>query len=160
MTILELAMGANCVQVLKKEREVRNRRYHIITENSEGDKHEYRIHGFRTITEMLDVCGIANDEMNWFNGTTIEMPERHKTLQETYPDTNGVHIFIGRNNDEEGTLNSKINIKATATICALCLIPFTNREEITADHIVAGDPTSPLQPAHKSCNSRRGNQAL
>jgi len=51
-------------------------------------------------------------------------------------------------------------IKATATVCALCQEPFTDRNEITADHIRAGDPTSPLQPAHKSCNSRRGNQPI
>lgn len=51
-------------------------------------------------------------------------------------------------------------IKATATHCHLCGQAFTNREEITADHLQAGDPNSPLAPAHRSCNSSRGNRPL
>ena len=51
-------------------------------------------------------------------------------------------------------------IKASATHCHLCLKPFTDRAQITADHINAGEPNSPLAPAHKSCNSSRGNRKL
>ena len=51
-------------------------------------------------------------------------------------------------------------IKATATHCHLCGQAFQNRNEITADHLRAGDPTSPLAPAHRKCNSSRGNRPL
>ena len=51
-------------------------------------------------------------------------------------------------------------IKDTATHCHLCGQAFTNREEITADHIIAGNPASPLAPAHRSCNSSRGNKPI
>lgn len=52
------------------------------------------------------------------------------------------------------------HIKATATHCHLCGQAFTNRNEITADHIRPGDVTSPLAPAHRRCNSSRGNKPL
>lgn len=51
-------------------------------------------------------------------------------------------------------------IKQNATHCHLCGQPFTDRAEITADHLLAGDPASPLAAAHKGCNSRRGNKPL
>ena len=51
-------------------------------------------------------------------------------------------------------------IKLTATHCHICKEPFTNREEITADHLLPGEVNSPLAPAHKSCNSARGNRGL
>ena len=51
-------------------------------------------------------------------------------------------------------------IKQLATYCHLCNQPFTNRDEISADHLIPGDPLSPLAPAHKTCNSSRGNKPL
>jgi len=51
-------------------------------------------------------------------------------------------------------------LRATATHCHLCKQPFTDRKDITADHIEAGNPLSPLAPAHSLCNSRRGNKPL
>ncbi len=51
-------------------------------------------------------------------------------------------------------------IKETATHCHICKQPFESRADITADHIIAGDADSPLLPAHKTCNSRRGNTPL
>ena len=51
-------------------------------------------------------------------------------------------------------------LKATATHCHLCKLPFINRDDITADHIIPGDPASPLAAAHMICNSRRGNKPL
>jgi hypothetical protein len=51
-------------------------------------------------------------------------------------------------------------IKANATHCHLCKEPFTDRSQITADHLIAGDPASPLAPAHLRCNSARGNRPL
>ena len=51
-------------------------------------------------------------------------------------------------------------LKATATHCHLCKQPFTNRNDITADHLIPGDPNSPLDAAHSVCNSRRGNKPI
>jgi hypothetical protein len=53
-----------------------------------------------------------------------------------------------------------LHIKNTATHCHLCGQAFNNREEITADHLEAGNPNSALAPAHRSCNSARGNKPL
>jgi len=50
-------------------------------------------------------------------------------------------------------------LRQNATHCHLCQQPFTDRSEITADHIIAGDPSSPLAAAHASCNYSRGNKA-
>lgn len=51
-------------------------------------------------------------------------------------------------------------LKATATHCHLCKQAFTDRNQITADHLIPGDPLSPLAPAHAICNSKRGNKPL
>jgi len=52
------------------------------------------------------------------------------------------------------------HIKQYATHCHLCGQPFTDRKQITADHVDAGNPLSPLAPAHLTCNSSRGNKPL
>jgi 5-methylcytosine-specific restriction endonuclease McrA len=44
--------------------------------------------------------------------------------------------------------------------CHLCKKPFMSRADITADHLIPGNPNSALAPAHKSCNSSRGNKPL
>ena len=44
--------------------------------------------------------------------------------------------------------------------CHICKKNFTSLSEITADHLIPGNPNSPLAPAHKSCNSSRGNKPL
>ena len=51
-------------------------------------------------------------------------------------------------------------LKATATHCHLCKQAFTSRADITADHLIPGNPDSPLAAAHSLCNSRRGNKPL
>lgn len=46
-------------------------------------------------------------------------------------------------------------------VCHLCGQPGTADDPITADHTVPrsqGGADSPLRPAHRSCNSRRGAQ--
>ena len=43
------------------------------------------------------------------------------------------------------------------TTCWLCGNPLPPGEG-TADHVRAGDPSSPLRPACASCNYRRGNR--
>jgi hypothetical protein len=54
----------------------------------------------------------------------------------------------------------RTHLKATATHCHICKLPFTNRNDITADHLIPGNPQSPLDAAHALCNSRRGNKPL
>ena len=49
-------------------------------------------------------------------------------------------------------------VRANATECWLCHEGAKADDPWTADHVVPGDPTSPLAPAHRSCNSRRGNR--
>ena len=48
-------------------------------------------------------------------------------------------------------------VRDYASVCWLCLQPFTDRSQIEADHYYPSDPQSPLLPAHKTCNNKRGN---
>ena len=52
------------------------------------------------------------------------------------------------------------HVIATATVCHICNKPFTYGEKIDADHLIPGDPYSPLAPAHPRCNRSRGNKPL
>ncbi|MEI7420223.1 MAG: hypothetical protein WCK24_05105, partial [Actinomycetes bacterium] len=65
----------------------------------------------------------------------------------------------GRYNDPRYKL-VRAHIKATATHCHICKQAFTDRNDITADHVTPGDINSVLLPAHLSCNSRRGDKPL
>ena len=49
-------------------------------------------------------------------------------------------------------------VRATATTCHICGAGADATDPWTADHTRAGDPDSPLQAAHRSCNSRRGDK--
>ena len=51
-------------------------------------------------------------------------------------------------------------IKAVATHCHLCGGVFQYGDRVEADHLIPGDPGSPLAPAHRKCNQRRGNKPL
>jgi hypothetical protein len=51
-------------------------------------------------------------------------------------------------------------VRATATHCWICGGTARADDPWTADHIIAGDPQSPLLAAHRSCNSSRGNRDL
>lgn len=51
-------------------------------------------------------------------------------------------------------------VRDEATFCWICKEGFREQDPFTADHLYAGDPLSPLLPAHRSCNSRRGNKSL
>jgi hypothetical protein len=46
-------------------------------------------------------------------------------------------------------------VRANATMCWLCGGGAALYDPWSADHVRAGDPTSPLAPAHRSCNSSR-----
>ena len=49
-------------------------------------------------------------------------------------------------------------VRDSASHCWLCGEGPRLDDPFTADHVVASDPHSPLMPAHRSCNSRRGNK--
>ena len=51
-------------------------------------------------------------------------------------------------------------IRNTAIACHLCGGGAKPGDPWQADHIVPSDPNSPLAPAHRSCNARRGNKPL
>jgi hypothetical protein len=48
-------------------------------------------------------------------------------------------------------------VRATATECWICGQGPINGDPWTADHVTPGDTNSELRPAHRSCNSRRGD---
>ena len=50
-------------------------------------------------------------------------------------------------------------VRDTAVTCWICKEPAKPNDPWTADHIMPSDINSPLLPAHRSCNSRRGNSA-
>lgn len=49
-------------------------------------------------------------------------------------------------------------VRVSATECYWCHRPFTHDNPVQADHINAGDPTSPLVPACRKCNAGRGGR--
>lgn len=49
-------------------------------------------------------------------------------------------------------------VRDNAEVCWLCGNGYRFNDPWTADHVIASDPNSPLLPAHRSCNSRRGNR--
>ena len=48
-------------------------------------------------------------------------------------------------------------VRDSAQYCWICLEGARVDDPWTADHIIPGDPDSPLLPAHRSCNSSRGD---
>jgi len=51
-------------------------------------------------------------------------------------------------------------VRDGAEICHICGKGANPNDPWTADHLEPGNPQSPLAPAHKSCNSSRGNKQL
>ena len=51
-------------------------------------------------------------------------------------------------------------VSETAVVCHLCGEGARVGDPWQADHLVAGDSSSPLAAAHGSCNRRRGNKPL
>jgi hypothetical protein len=49
-------------------------------------------------------------------------------------------------------------VRDTAVACWICGEGYKHNDPWTADHVVPSDPSSLLLPAHRSCNSRRGNR--
>lgn len=51
-------------------------------------------------------------------------------------------------------------VRDTAILCHLCLTPAREGDPWQADHVDATNPESPLAPAHRSCNTKRGNMTI
>ncbi len=51
-------------------------------------------------------------------------------------------------------------VRETAVVCHLCGEGARVGDPWQADHLVAGDSSSPLAAAHGSCNRKRGNKPL
>lgn len=51
-------------------------------------------------------------------------------------------------------------VLANATNCYLCGGPATLENPLEADHIIPGDPSSPLLPAHRRCNRSKGDKPI
>lgn len=51
-------------------------------------------------------------------------------------------------------------IRENATYCWICGQPPNLYDPMQADHLIPGDPESPLAPAHRSCNAARGNKPM
>ena len=51
-------------------------------------------------------------------------------------------------------------VRATAIACHICGDGARADDPWQADHLNAGDPSSPLAAAHRSCNARRGDKPL
>ena len=51
-------------------------------------------------------------------------------------------------------------VRDTATHCHICKQAFTVTDKVEADHLLPGNPDSPLAPAHRRCNQSRGDKAL
>ena len=49
-------------------------------------------------------------------------------------------------------------VRDSAIICWICNQPAKPDDPWTADHYFSGIPDSPLLPAHRSCNIKRGNK--
>ena len=51
-------------------------------------------------------------------------------------------------------------VRETALICHICHDGPRYYDPWQADHLIPGDIHSPLAPAHRSCNAKRGSKAL
>ena len=49
-------------------------------------------------------------------------------------------------------------VREAATVCWLCGGGAVPGDPWQADHVIPGNPDSPLAPAHRSCNAARGNK--
>ena len=51
-------------------------------------------------------------------------------------------------------------VRESASVCHLCGEGARADDPWQADHVIAGDPRSPLAAAHRSCNASRGNKPI
>ena len=91
-------------------------------------------------------CGILTDHGSYCQACSMEA-ERIRSKER------GSRHYTG-----DYRARAKV-VRETATECHICHEGARPSDPWTADHLIPGDPDSPLLPAHRSCNSRRGNRA-
>jgi len=66
---------------------------------------------------------------------------------------------VGKREHYKGNYSKRAKVvRDNAMLCWLCNEGARPNDPWTADHIFPGNIESPLLPAHRSCNSRRGNR--
>jgi len=98
-------------------------------------------------------CGVLTKGESYCDTHLIPVKEREKQRQAIRK--GGRTLYNDTNYRKQ-----RAWLKATATHCHLCKQAFTDRSQITADHLIPGQIDSPLAAAHALCNSRRGNKPL
>jgi len=51
-------------------------------------------------------------------------------------------------------------VRASASVCHICGEGARANDPWQADHLIPGEPLSPLAAAHRSCNASRGNKPI
>jgi hypothetical protein len=51
-------------------------------------------------------------------------------------------------------------VRDNAVVCHICGKGANPHDPWQADHLIPGDPMSPLAPAHRSCNASRGDKKI
>ena len=66
---------------------------------------------------------------------------------------------INKRDHYKGNYQSRARkVRENAEICHICKQGFKPNDPFQADHLIAGLAESPLLPAHRSCNIRKGNK--
>lgn len=91
------------------------------------------------LTKLGNRCQIHQDEYD------IKEANRPKTFRQHYQGD-----YAKRAKD----------VRDNAVVCWLCKEGYRANDPWTADHYYPGVPDSPLLPAHRSCNSSRGNRPI
>lgn len=90
------------------------------------------------------VCGILTDQQSRCEAHRLQQDNTRYRRRGTRPHYQGDYR------------KRAAQVRANATECWLCGDGPRLHDPWTADHVIPGDPASPLLPAHRSCNSRRG----
>jgi len=95
------------------------------------------------LTQGLSYCTTHQEEKDKLNALRLQEYKKRKP-----------NIY-----DYDYRKRAKV-VRETAIICHLCSEPARFNDPFEADHLLAGDKSSPLAAAHRSCNQKRGNKPL
>lgn len=70
------------------------------------------------------------------------------------------HRYLSRPHLKGSYKTQAKRVRESAETCWICGEGHRDDDPFTADHLIPGETTSPLLPAHRSCNSRRGNRQV
>ena len=114
-----------------------------------------RLFTVRNFNKPCIICGTLS------RGTRCEQHEKELT-QRKEAARNSDPTYKAKKATLYGYAHQKARreLLATATVCYICGKQFTIEDKIDADHLIPGDPYSPLAATHASCNRSRGNTPL